>query len=128
MAESTSKFPGAVPEIPVADMAEALTYYERCLGFSVDWGRDGGGIAGISQGRSRIFLTDKTIREHFKNEPPVVIWLNLDSKDEVDALYEKWKGNGAKIKHPPESKSWSRLHEFVVTDPDGNFIRVFYNF
>jgi predicted enzyme related to lactoylglutathione lyase len=49
MAESTSKFPGAVAEIPVADMAEALTYYEQCLGFSVDWGRDGGGIAGIDE-------------------------------------------------------------------------------
>jgi uncharacterized glyoxalase superfamily protein PhnB len=128
VAERTSKFPGAVPEIPVADMVKALTYYEECLGFSVDWGRDGGGIAGISQGGSRIFLADMTIREYFQNEPPVVIWLNLDSKDEVDALHERWKGNGAKIKHPPETKSWSRLHEFVAMDLDGNFIRAFYNY
>jgi hypothetical protein len=40
-----SKFPSAVPDIPVTDMAKALTYYEECLGFTVDWGRDGGGIA-----------------------------------------------------------------------------------
>lgn len=124
----TSEFPNAVAEIPVADMAKALTYYEGCLGFAVDWGRDGGGIAGISQGRSRIFLTDRTIREYFHNEPPVVIWFNLDSKEQVDALHEKWKANGARILHPPESKSWSRLHEFVAKDLDGNFIRAFYNY
>ncbi len=45
----TDAFPGAVPEIPVTDMASALLYYEEKLGFHVDWGRDGGGIAGISQ-------------------------------------------------------------------------------
>jgi uncharacterized glyoxalase superfamily protein PhnB len=128
VAERTSRFPAAVPEIPVADMDKALAYYEECLGFAVDWGRDGGGIAGISQGRARIFLTDIAIRQHFQNEPPVVIWLNLDSKDEVDALYKRWKALGAEIQHPPESKSWSRLHEFVARDPDGNFIRAFYNF
>ena len=123
-----SEFPGAVPEIPVADMTKALTYYEKCLGFTVDWGRDGGGIAGISQGQSRIFVTDRTIRDYFQNEAPVVIWLNLDSKEEVDALHDEWKDNGAIIMHAPESKPWSRLHEFVVTDLDGNFIRAFYNY
>lgn len=124
----SDEFPSAVPEIPVTDMAIALKYYEEKLGFTVDWGRDGGGIAGISQGRSRIFLTDLTIRDYFHNEPPVVVWLNLDSKEEVNELYDKWNSNGARILHPPESKSWSRLHEFVVADPDGNVIRVFYNF
>jgi len=123
-----SEFPSAVPEIPVADMTRALTYYEQCLGFTVDWGRDGGGIAGISQGNSRIFVTDRTIRDYFQNEAPVVIWLNLDSKEEVDALHDEWKDNGARIMHEPESKPSSRLHEFVVTDLDGNFIRAFFNY
>jgi uncharacterized glyoxalase superfamily protein PhnB len=124
----SSAFPSAVPEIPVSDMLKAVSYYEDILGFTVDWGRDGGGIVGISQGRSSLFLTDKTIREYFGNEAPVVVWLNLDSKSEVDALHEKWKGRGARIAHPPESKSWSRLHEFVAMDLDGNIIRAFYNF
>ncbi|HTE15913.1 MAG TPA: VOC family protein [Burkholderiales bacterium] len=121
-------FPRAVPEIPVTDMATALAYYETKLDFNVDWGRDGGGIAGISQGRSRLFLTDEEFRGYFHNQAPVVIWLNLDSKEEVDALHEKWKKNGAGILHPPESKPWSRLHEFVVADADGNVIRAFYNY
>jgi len=123
-----AELPAAVPEIPVTDMTRALQYYEARLGFKVDWGRDGGGIAGISQGHSRIFLTDHEIRDYFGSRPPVVVWLNLDSKEEVDDLHRRWVSNGASILHPPESKEWSRLHEFVATDPDGNFIRVFYNF
>jgi hypothetical protein len=58
----------------------------------------------------------------------MVVWLNLDSIEEGDALHADWSHRGARIMHPPESKSWSRLHEFVVNDLDGNVIRVFYNF
>lgn len=123
-----NEFPSAVPEIPVTDMPRALKYYEENLGFTVDWGRDGGGIAGISKGNCRIFLTTTEFREYFHNDVPVLIWLNLDSKTEVDELHRTWSDRGANIVHPPESKPWSKLHEFVVTDPDGNVIRVFYNY
>lgn len=47
-------FPQAVAEIPVRNLGQALDYYEGKLGFTVDFGRQGGGIAGISQGASRI--------------------------------------------------------------------------
>lgn len=121
-------FPAAVPEIPVRDIDAALEYYERCLGFSIDWGdREGGGIAGISRGNCRMFLTNAAFRERYGNTGPVVIWLNLDSKAEVDALYQVWRGNQAKIISPPESRPWG-LHELIVADPDGNLLRVFYDF
>jgi predicted lactoylglutathione lyase len=121
------KFPPAVPEIPVSDMNAALDYYERRLGFTIDWGGADGGIAGISKGQCRMFLTDRDFREHRRNASPVVIWLNLDNKHEVDELHEIWKSSGAKIISPPESKPW-KLHEFTVSDLDGNLFRVFYDF
>jgi uncharacterized glyoxalase superfamily protein PhnB len=123
-----SEFPAAVPEIPVSDIEMALTYYANCLGFNVDW-RDeaGGGIAGISKGDCRMFLTNAAFREHYGNIGPVLIWLNLTSKEEVDALYQLWRGNQAKLVAPPESKPWG-LHEFTATDLDGNLLRVFYDF
>jgi hypothetical protein len=37
-------FPSAVPEIPVANVAKAAEYYERCFGFNKDWGEQDGGI------------------------------------------------------------------------------------
>jgi uncharacterized glyoxalase superfamily protein PhnB len=122
-----NEFPAAVPEIPVTDMNNALDYYERTLGFKRDWGGVEGGIAGISKGHCRMFLTDPDFRAHHGNSAPVMIWLNLDSNEEVDELYEIWKAGEARIISPPESKPW-KLHEFTASDLDGNLFRVFYDF
>ena len=122
-----SEFPAAVPEIPVTDMNAALEYYEHKLGFNIDWGGADGGIAGISKGDCRMFLTDRDFRAQHGNAPPVVIWLNLNSKQEVDELYEIWKSSEARLILTPESKPW-KLHEFTASDLDGNLFRVFYDF
>lgn len=125
-----NEFPGAVPEIPVSDLGMAGAYYENQLGFTIDWGGEGGeddGIAGISKGSCRLFLTNRAFREHHGNAAPVVVWLNLNSKQEVDDLYEAWSRSKARIVSRPESKPW-KLHEFTVEDLDGNLFRVFYDF
>ena len=122
-----NEFPPAVPEIPVTDMNAALNYYESKLGFNIDWGGVDGGIAGISKGQCRMFLTDRDFRAQHGNAPPVLVWLNLNSKNEVDELYEIWKAGEARIISPPESKPW-KLHEFTASDLDGNLFRVFYDF
>ena len=121
-----SRFPGAVPEIPVSDVDESAAYYES-LGFTRDWGDDAGGIAGVSRGDCRMFLTNTGFREMYATRGPVVIWLNLNSKAAVDELYRDWNGREAKLVSPPESTPW-KLHEFTATDLDGNLIRVFYDF
>ena len=122
-----NEFPAAVPEIPVSDMNGALEYYQAKLGFNIDWGGADGSIAGISKGQCRMFLTDSDFRAQHANAPPVMIWLNFGSKDEVDELYEIWNAGGANIISAPESKPW-KLHEFTVSDLDGNLFRVFYDF
>lgn len=122
-----SEFPGAVPEIPVKDVDKAAAYYENKLGFTLDWGGEEGGIAGVSKGHCRMFLTNDAFREHYGNSAPVLIWLNLDSKEEVDDLYEIWKTSQADIVSTPESKPWG-LREFTIADLDGNLLRVFYDF
>jgi predicted lactoylglutathione lyase len=121
-----SRFPGAVPEIPVSDVDESAAYYES-LGFTRDWGDDAGGIAGVSRGDCRMFLTNTGFREMYATRGPVVIWLNLNSKAAVDELYRDWNAREAKLVSPPESTQW-KLHEFTATDLDGNLIRVFYDF
>lgn len=120
-------FPAAVPEIPVARIDAATDYYQKVLGFSMDWGDDNGGIAGISKGDCRMFLTNSAFREGKGSAAKVVIWFNLDSKKAVDELHETWSRANARIVSPPESKPW-KLHEFTVADLDGNLFRVFYDF
>jgi uncharacterized glyoxalase superfamily protein PhnB len=120
-------FPAAVPEVPVTSIDKAVAYYVDVLGFSLDWGDEQGGIAGISRGSCRLFLTSSALREQYGNMAPVLFWLNLDSKGEVDKLFTEWKASQAKIVSEPEDKPWN-LREFVVADLEGNHIRVFYDF
>jgi predicted lactoylglutathione lyase len=122
-----SDFPAAVPEIPVADINMAMAYYKNNLGFSIDWGGEDGGIAGISRGHCGMFLTNGAFREQYANRGPVLIWLNLNSKEEVNELYDLWGKSQAKMVSAPESKPWG-LHEFTAADLDGNLFRVFYDF
>jgi catechol 2,3-dioxygenase-like lactoylglutathione lyase family enzyme len=118
-------FPPAVPEIPAADVDKAAAYYVNTLGFTLDWGNDQDGIAGISRGNCRLFITNRAFRESHGNTSPILFWLNLDSKAEVDELFAQWKT--AKIVSEPEDKPW-KLREFTAADLDGNLIRVFYDF
>lgn len=121
----SAAFPGATPELPVGNVARAAVYYEKCLGFSWDWGVEG--IGQVSRGDCRLFLTDDAFRGGSAGATPAVIWINLNSKAEVDALYGTWNERGAQIVVAPESKPWN-LHEFTAADLDGNRLRVFYDF
>jgi len=122
-----TQFPKAVPEIPVSNIDRSAEYYVKVLGFHFDWGNDAGGIGGISQGECRMFLTNAAFRQHYGNTGTVVVWVNLNSKQEVDELYHRWREAGAKVLAEPEDKPW-HLREFTVADLDGNQLRVFYDF
>ena len=117
-------FPGAVPQIPVNNVTRAAVYYEKCLRFHWDWGVED--IGQVTRGNCRLFLT-KDFSQEDAGAAPVIIWINLDSKAEVDGLHEEWKNSGARIVALPESKPWN-LHEFTAADLDGNLLRVFYDF
>lgn len=121
------KFPAPVPEIPVANIHQAAAYYVNTLGFTFDWGDEQGGIAGISRDHCRLFITNRLFREGYGNTGPILFWLNLESKAEVDELFAEWQAAQAKIVSEPEDKPW-KLREFTVADLDGNLIRVFYDF
>ncbi len=121
------RLPAAVPEVPVNDSARAVAHYVNVLGFTLDWHDEKSGIAGISKGDCRLFLADSSFRQTYGNKAPAVIWLNLQTKSEVDDLYKEWRSAQAIILTEPEDKPW-KLREFILNDLDGNFIRVFHDF
>jgi hypothetical protein len=120
-------FPPAVPEIPVASIDKAADYYVSKLGFTFDWGDEKGGIAGISRGSCRLFITNGYFRQGYGNLSPIVFWLNVESKAEVDELFAEWKASQVKLLSEPGDKPWM-LREFTAADLDGNLMRVFYDF
>src|SRR5262245_2188086 len=107
-----SEFPGAVPEIPVREIATAAAYYQNSLGFSLDWSDEELGLAGISKGNCRMFLANQQYRQGYGNVGRTLTWLNLNSKDEVDELYRVWSASNVRLMSAPESKPWG-LHEFM---------------
>jgi len=52
-----------------------------------------------------MFLTNRAFRAHYANAAPVLIWLNLNSKQEVDDLYDVWSRRQARIVSHPEAKT-----------------------
>ncbi len=123
----TPALPAAVPEIPVSDIIAATTYYRDKLSFTLDWLAADIVLAGMSRDNCRLFLAGPAFRKEHGNVSPVVTWLNLDSKAEVDDLHQAWRATNAMLLSAPESKPWG-LHEFTAADPDGNLFRVFYDF
>jgi uncharacterized glyoxalase superfamily protein PhnB len=118
--------PPAVPEIPVAELGPALAYYRDRLGFTVDWADEEYGLAGVSQDHCRLFLASASYRSAQANAGPIVIWLNVANRGEIDALFARWSAAGARIADPPAAKPWE-LYELSAADPDGNVLRVFYD-
>ena len=119
-----SEFPGPVPEIPVRDLNKAAAYYQSNLGFTLDWGDEELGLAGISKGNCRMFLANQEFRKGYGNGWTTLTWLNLESKEEVDELYRVWSSSEAKLMSTPQSKPWG-LHEFTAQRSGWHLFRVF---
>jgi hypothetical protein len=74
-----------------------------------------------------MFLANPVFRRACGTGGPVLIWLNVNSKDEVNDMYRLWSSSKAQLISQPESKPWG-LHEFMARDLDGNLFRVFHDF
>ena len=113
------QFPSVCPEIPVADLAPALAYYRDQLGFNIDWSAEQIGLARLSRGDSRMFMTSTEYRSALGVRGPIVPWINLSNRAEVDALHGQWAAAGARIADPPAAKPYNKLYEFFAQDIDG---------
>ena len=105
-------FEHAHPILRVEDLARSLAYYVDVLGFSnAEWGGDDFTL--VNRDGASIYLS-----EGDQGQPGTWVWLGVE---DVDALYEEYRGSGATILHPPENYSWAR--EMKVEDPDGHVLR-----
>lgn len=110
--------PIAVPDIPVANLAESLDYYQSRLAFSIDY-KYGSGAALISNGKAVLRLVST-----LELNKCVAITLLLDSKKKLEELHKFWQGNRAKVISP--LKTAGVITNFSICDIDNNIISVLF--
>jgi hypothetical protein len=80
-------------------MQRSLRYYLDVLGFSnAEWGS--ADFTCVTRDTASIYLC-----EGDQGHPGTWVWLGVD---DVEALYEEYKGSGAQILQPPENYAWAR--------------------
>lgn len=99
------------PLLPAgADLAADLRFYTEQLGFQVTW--QAGTMAGIRRGRVSFNLVQNTTEAWAENASASI------GVDDLDALYEEYRGAAAARVGPLEMKMWGR-REFHMVLPSG---------
>ena len=90
-------FEGVTPILRVRSLAASVDYYVQKLGFKIDW--QAPFFASVSRGRCHIFLS-----EGDQGNPGGWVWIGVE---DAGALFEEYRVNGAKIRHPPTNYDWA---------------------
>jgi catechol 2,3-dioxygenase-like lactoylglutathione lyase family enzyme len=107
-----------VPILPVHNLTRALDFY-RQLGFSADRWQDGDSYAFIKRDSLEIQL--RTASDLIEDQNPCGVYFYLVD-DTAEAVEAEFRAAGVKILSPLAPREW-KMHEFVLSDPDGNLLR-----
>ena len=105
------EFNQPVPELPVSDVEKAQDYYQRRLGFKIEWLYPSKEVGAVSNGDTAIFF-----RKREGAFEPAVNWVYCG---DLDQSYNDLTGSGADIVEGIEDKPWG-IRQFTVRDLDGN--------
>ena len=103
------------PTLPVADMGQAIDFYERA-GFDIE--RYDDGFAFVHYADQSVF--DLDLAEGMTSDANRAGCYVIT--DEVDAWHDRFAAAGLPIT-AIEDMPWG-MHEFTLTDPSGNHVRI----
>jgi len=103
------------PELPVADLDDAIKYYEQRLGFQVLSQMPAGDYAIVGRDDVAIHL----FKENGRSSSPVGIHIFTEGLDELHAELQK---RGASVSQGIVRKPWGN-RDFRVHDDSGNEIK-----
>lgn len=110
MPSSRTDFLSATPLVPAGhDLAAALSFYTRELGFEVVW--ESAEMAGVRRGAVELNLVRNSNRTWAENASFSI------AVPDLDALYAEYRAVNARV-GPLELKSWGR-REFHMILPSG---------
>lgn len=107
-----NRFHGAIPILMVRSLEKSLDYYQRVLGFTVDWREPY--MAQVSRNDAHIMLC-----VGHQGRPGTWIWIGVA---DAGVLHLEYRSSGAVIRLPPTNYPWA--YEMHVEDPDGHVIRM----
>lgn len=103
-----------LPILNVKDLNASLDYYQKVLGFVVDWGGNPGDtMASVSRDNCGIMLCQGS-----QGQSGTWVWIGVS---DVRTLYRAFQAGGANIVQEPTNYSWAL--EIRVEDPDGHMLR-----
>jgi hypothetical protein len=96
-------FPAPVPEVPAANVDKAAACYVNIRWVSPSiGGTTKAALLASQEGIAACLSIIAGSESPTANIGPILFWLNLDSKAEVDELFAQWKAAQAKIVSEPE--------------------------
>ena len=102
-----------VPELPVADLERARSYYCEKLGFSRGWAFPD--IASVYRGEVVVFFR--------VSKEPIAAQVHWIYAPDVEASYIEMKNAGVLVTEHLENKPWG-LRQFTISDPDGHLFYI----
>ncbi len=121
------EFIGGRPILNVADVPASLGYYTEQLHFSLisAWSptrQFAGGaaptFAQVKRGHVVLFMAQGE-----QGGPGMWLYLDLESRAELEKLHAEYTASGARIVEPPTEKPWGMI-EMRVLDLDGHTFRI----
>jgi len=120
-ASGIGKLTGIAPQVLVDDLARAIEYYTRALGFALDFQYEDF-YASVSRDGCAIHLKmppQSTADRAHRRQPE-----RLDAyiaTNNATALHDELRSRGANVTKPLEDRPWA-CRDFEVEDPDGNVL------
>jgi uncharacterized glyoxalase superfamily protein PhnB len=115
MQTAVAKLSRIAPELSAADLAVAIDYYERRLGFEVAMRMPDGEYAIVERDGVAIHL----FQDRAQNHSPAAVHIFTPDLEE---LYAEFAARGAQITQKIEQKPWGN-REFRIKDPFGNELK-----
>lgn len=117
-----------IPSIRVQDVEAAVAFYRDVLGFEMQRSQDVSDNNALKFGEASIMIEaasnfysdayNAAIRERLGT--PSASALYIEAPD-LDALYSKVQGAGARVVDPLAARDWGQ-REFTVEDPEGTWL------
>jgi catechol 2,3-dioxygenase-like lactoylglutathione lyase family enzyme len=111
----------SAPYFPVADLAELAAYYEKVLGFRIEYAGGSPPVFAILS-RDGFPLMLRLVSDPSRlvpNEKQGGTWDAFFWVDDAEALCAELRGRGAEVVYGPVVQTEYDMKEFAVRDPEG---------